>query len=463
MPIQDLATVDISLSSPALTAPGFGVPMILGTHTRFVDRFRVYTSLAGMLADGFTIGDPEYLQAQALLAQRRRVPRFVVGRRAVTVAEVTRITITTAAAGVWSVEIGGPLGSVTATYTAGGGDDTAAIRNALTTAIQALADRAANAANQGLANIDLTGRQAGVPFTVAVTAPAGGASTITETTASTGIVDDLNAIEAAGAAWYCTLLTSRDNEDILLAAEWTETRRKILIAQASEAATADSVFSEGGTDIGSRLRALARSRTALVFHLRDAEYVDAALAGRVLPLTPGTETWSAKQLRGVTASALTDTQLANLRGAPAQGPGGKRVNVYLAVSDGVAATSQGTMSSGEWIDVIRYIDSLQARLEVGVVNLQLDNDRIPMTDEGIAQVASIVKTELAADATAGILSPVLDARGRVEIEAFTVTSPASGDISSADRAARRLNPPIRFTARYAGAIHHSNITGTVAQ
>ena len=46
MPISDIINVTVSLELAAEIAAGFGIPMIAGQHTRFVDRYRIYTAPA---------------------------------------------------------------------------------------------------------------------------------------------------------------------------------------------------------------------------------------------------------------------------------------------------------------------------------------------------------------------------------------------------------------------------------
>lgn len=455
MTISDLVNVSISSTPAPLTAAGFGVPLIAGLHTRFVERFRVYTSLAGMLADGFLTTDPEYLSASSLLSQKKRPKSFVIGRRAAAAAMVMTIVVTTVAN---TTVYSGTVNGVAWTYTSDGTATVAEIRDGIIAAINGTSQAPRLTASASGNDVLVTSDLPGIPFTLTGTANL----TITTTTPNVGLEEDLSAMEDAGAVWWATLLTSRDVETIRRGAVWTQSRRKGFFPQTSEPNSASVAYSPSGTDLLSLLRQGAYSRTCPIWHDTDAEYVDAALVGRMLPATPGTESWSWKELSGVTPAALSTTQFQNIVGIPGDGPGGKYGNVYYSLSDAVSATYQGTVASGEWIDTIRYIDWLQARLEVEVVNHYRGVDKVAYTDADIQALANRVRGVLLGDEKAAILSPLLNDQGEIVTPAWTVEAPASADISPTNRAARILDPGITFAARYAGAIHHVNISGAVA-
>lgn len=474
MSLSDLLTVEISVEAAGLVAQGFGIPMIVGLHTRFGDRFASYTSLAGMRDAGFLVTDPEYIAASILLSQAKRPPRFLVGRRATPVAQVDAINLTGTTDGVWSFLLNGELVSFTAS-----GNTVSQIRDGLIAAVAALtgAGTVVTAAIVDTDSLSLTADVAGVPFTVsALTAPSPGTMARVATTASTGIEDDLTAIQDAGAAWYATLMAGnasapangRNEPVILRAAAWhqanTEPARHLLIAQADDAnAPLTAYDSVSPNDIAEQLRALGYTRTMLIWHDDNAEYVDAAVAGRMLPEDPGTETWAWPTLVGVTPIGISTTQRENLTGVPRQGPGGKNANVFYALTDQTSRFYRGVVASGLWVDLVRYVDSLTSRLQTAVANRVLNSTgKVPYTVQGIESLAAQVRGVLEADRSAGKLAPIVNAAGELVTPAYSVTPPVLADISTADRQARVL-PPITFTAHYAGAIHELDITGTVSQ
>lgn len=450
MPLSDIVRVTISIESAAVVAAGFGVPAIFGdTQDAFGGAmYREYSDPAEMLEDGFAITDPEYVDAVALMAQSLKPDLFVVVRRAVAVAQVDTITPSTVTnSATYTFTINGR----TVTYTADGATTATEISDGLRAALAALSP-AEPVTGTGTTTVIITANEAGVPFTVA---ESDAKLTLVHTTASTGIEDDLAAARAAGANWYATLLTSRSADVIYRAATWVEgnsgTIPLILIAQTNDAAVRDTVYGSAETDLGSRLKAANFTRTALLWHALDAEYLDAAFAGRMLPEDPGTETWALKELSGVTVDTHTTTQKNILQGsAPLAG---KNVNLFYALTSANSITSRGTMSSGDWIDLIRFADFLKARISEGIASLMLAAKKIPFTDDGLQLLANQVRAPLH---TAQNTTPP-------KLDSYKVTVPRSADISVANKSARILDPPITFSAVYAGAVHDAGVTGTITQ
>src|SRR5438105_12709092 len=86
MPISDVAQVTVGTTAAGPTQQGFGVPLILGAcanATLGTDKLRYYTSLAGMVSDGFLTTDPEYMAAAQVFAQKQPAPppKLAVGKR----------------------------------------------------------------------------------------------------------------------------------------------------------------------------------------------------------------------------------------------------------------------------------------------------------------------------------------------------------------------------------------------
>lgn len=457
MALTDIISVNVSVANAALTAAGFGVPLILGdTDAISPDRYRLYTSLSAMLEDGYLVTSPEYLEAVSLLSQAKRPRFFLVGLRTTPVAQVTTVEVVGFGDGNYTITIDG----VDYTYAATS-DSAADIRDALVALIEGT-DLVVNAAAGGGTTLTLTAISDGHAFDVAVVSPADD-MTAEVTTANHGAVEDLGDIAEAGAAWYCTIDSSRDDATALEIAAWTESFRpsKIFQPQSNDAdAPASAYDSVTPDDLAETLRSLGYRRTGLWWHDDDAECVAASICGAMLPLAPGSESWAIKQLVTVTptlgvglydALAISESQKANLIGA-GPGPGGKHANIYYAITDELSITARGTMANGEWIDQVRFVDWLEANIAAKIANLQLNNAKIPFTDQGIAMIASCVHAALQEGQDVG---------GIASDPKYVVTAPLALDVSAEDRANRVL-PAIEFTARLAGAIHEVTISGSVS-
>ena len=165
----------------------------------------------------------------------------------------------------------------------------------------------------------------------------------------------------------------------------------------------------------------------------------AAWFGKVFPYSPGAINWAYKTLAGVTADALTGTQITTLKG--------KNVNFYTSIA-GVSVTQFGTIGSGDYADITQGLDWLKAQIQNNVFTLLINALKVPYTDVGIQQVVSQLRAALQAGVNQGIIiNPA-------------VTFPAASEASSADKAARNLSN-VNFTATLVGAINTVVINGTV--
>lgn len=547
--LTDLVSISVSSRTRTPTRAGFGTALIAAYHTLYADRVRSYSSLSGLLTDGFKTSDPVYKIAAALLAQDPSVRSFKVGRRALAFTQIVDLTPTAPSASeVYTVEVDG----LSATFTADGTPTVAEVCTGLASAINGLADvdailasgGASSASEQTISGAALNGvtgyRVMSVPRKITVTfyadadwdatsatltgldadgavqsetiaVPNGGGSAVTSTkrykavtslvipaqsgtggtftmgvaapvtadgtsttkvvctsaagelhsykvttsnagvlnlsikdaTTDPGIATDLTAILDADADWYALLLDSQSYAEVATAstgaAAWVESNKKLMVVQ-----TADAGCLSGSiiTDVMYVLKSAGYARTATIY--APGLYVEwhaAAWEGECLPLDPGSETWAHKGLAGVSVYSLTDTQRAALDA--------KNGNYYISAG-GLSLTYAGKTASGEWIDVTRFVDWLQARMRERLVAMLANNAKVPFTDTGIARVVAEVRAQLQQGVVVGGLA-----------EPFTVSAPRASEVSSANRTARNL-PDVTFSAPLAGAIHKIEITGAVA-
>lgn len=443
MPIRDVVDVTVNLTNAARIANGAGVPIILAQHTAWVDRFREYAEADDMLDDGFLSSDAAYRAAVVMKSQEGSVDRFLVGRRVAPVARVVQVTITTAVDSTgYAIQIDG----VNIAITSGVGATTTTIRDQFIAAITALsASLGVTAAIVSAAVFSITGTVGrGFAITESDTRV-----TFAETVALVGAAQDLQAIADAGALFYGVMLTSRTPADQLETAEWVQAQgvRYLAMVQTSAVGSTSTPYDAADTDMLARLRALGYDRTAGWWHHSDAEWLDAALLGFLLPKSPGTETWALKRLIGVTASPVTALSLTGQTNVLS-----RNASFYYELSPGLAITQGGRVPSGQWIDQRRLGDAIEADISARVINLYVSADKIPMDDTGIGQTASCVIASLQSFEDSG----ALDASPK-----FSIEVPSEEDISEANRADRILDPPIRAVARSSGAIHRANINVSV--
>jgi len=172
----------------------------------------------------------------------------------------------------------------------------------------------------------------------------------------------------------------------------------------------------------------------------------AAAIGRLAQYEPGSATWAFKSLSGIAAEDLTAAQVLALDA--------KHINTYIKIY-GQSVTTLGQVYGGEWVDVILGIQWIRNQIKVRETSLIINDEKIPYTDTGIAQVVAVLDGILKEATARGIIR---DVNG---IGEYDISAPALSDISANDIANRKLKN-VTWTAKLAGAIQHLEITGTVS-
>lgn len=263
------------------------------------------------------------------------------------------------------------------------------------------------------------------------------------TAAPSGFSTDLNELLALDPDFYGLALDSNSSAEIMVAAAWAETNRRLFVSQSADSGCGVAATT---TDVMSLLEAASYGYSTCWFYPAIGTatgWLAAALLGNRLPVDPGSDTWAFKTLAGITVLPPTTTQRSGVLG--------KNGNVYER-KNGVAVTFPGKTAIGEWVDVTRGLDWLRARIQEALFALQTANGKIPFTDEGIRLVCAAVY---------GVLSAGVDAKLFAADPKPTVTAPRASAVSSANRSARTL-PSVTFTAQLAGAIHTITVTGTAS-
>lgn len=443
MPVDLSEVVDVSIAADTrvVTRAGFGVPILVGYHTRWGDRVRSYTRPADMLTDGFTTSDALYKAAVVLCSQPTRPPVFKIGRRAGAPAQTVRYTPTSAVEGVI---YSGSIGSESWTRTVPAASSVSAECTAIAGAINALSG--AFTATASTTYVDVATDVAGVFFahhswgTENVTA---GLELEDRTPVpGTSLQTDLAAIYAADSDWYgLDIVDAHSEAQIADAALWATANKVLYIGPNFFAGVGKSGTT---TDIASDMKALAYRNVSIWYVENGCDQGFAAgLLGKCLPYDPGSETWVFKEITGVEADEMSTTRAAAAHA--------KYANTYQPVGGFNITRKDGVVASGEKIDVIRFVDWLEARVKEAVFGLLVAVPKLPYTDAGLAQIAGAIKSVL------------LEAERVGGLDAGTsyVSVPRVSSISTADRALRDATG-ITFGGRLAGAVHHATLRGQVS-
>lgn len=441
--LDRIANVNITLATGAIGKGTFSIAMFAAPHASFTDLVRTYSSADGASQDNL----PPALVSMITkhFSQTPRPKLVKVGRLSIAKVAITASELIASA--VYSLKIDGTA----ITYTADGTPTKAEIATGIALAITTAAISGVTAAAVSDV-VEITFSGAIKPITNFVKMQW---DVITPSASSTAVADDLTAINNYDPAWYMLAMSERSVQRALDAAEWIEARDKMF-----GLARADSGILDGAstTDIFYTLKAAGYSRTFGLYDLYAAtQYSECGWMGALLTFQPGSETWALKKMSGITASRLTETNYVNIKAK-----NGNTFEPYSAAnsSESTSLTMDGRVFSGEWIDVIRFRDWLKDEIQTNIVTMQVNRRKIPYTDPGIQLFVSKLTESLKTGQTVGgIALDEFDADGNV-IKGFVIDVPLASEISAATKATRVLT--LSFTARLAGAIHITEINGTLA-
>jgi len=435
--IDEIVQVQITIESATIDRAGFGTPLIAAVHNFWPETVRTFGTLAELTDEGVPATDPIFLCATKLLSQEFKPPLFKVGKRRLAFNDTWTLEPTNIEEGFeYDFEVGiNGLPQTNITHLNGAAETVTAIVADLAAQIDAITDITTMDTDPEVLISATTGGQL-----VRISGFDPTSMIIQNATADPGLATDLAAIEAADSNWYGLLLDSNGDAEVIAAAGFTQALIKLFGANSSN----DDIATSVTDDLGSDLFALGFTRTYLIWDQNDTlGYSAAGWMGDRFPTLPGSSTWKFKDLAGVSTDVVSTGQRTNLRG--------KNVNFYMRIA-GAAITQEGITSGGQFIDITRGIDWLQAEIQVNVFALLVRSEKVPFTDPGIDQVRAEVFTAL----NQGITNQLL-----AQDPAPTVTAPLAANINPIDKA-NRLLPDVNFTATLAGAIHTVRIAGKVS-
>lgn len=467
--INDHVIVTITRQSAKLLQAGFGVPLALCTFdtaspsagVSFTGRYRIYKSTTEVKQD-FTddasvltkIFSKEVIQiATKVFGQKVSPSALAVGRRVPGTTEYDVVFSGTVAIGdKFSVTLNGKvfLYTAAAATVADVSTGLATLINAdLTQNVTADGTTTAGTLNlQADADTTFTVSAAVVLSTAGVVTLAIGGGNIAPEDASTA----LDAVIAENNAFYGVIhgywgQIAIDNEvdilDLAAAIEGYGSANPKLYGACSDATdNATAVASPSGTDVANVLANFGYDRTFFVYSPDAVNYPHAGWMGAQFPKPPGSSNWKFKQVAGVLPTDLSTTNRNNLLA--------KKANFKETVAGVGIMSSEGTVCSGEYIDIIVGIDYLQARISENVFAVFLGAEKVPITNPGINSITKEIRAQLKI-----FSGPQLNFLDGDTIE---ISQPDVSQIPLVDRATRVLND-IAFTARLQGAVNKTYING----
>lgn len=259
---------------------------------------------------------------------------------------------------------------------------------------------------------------------------------LTDATATTDLLTDLAAVILEDPNFYGLVTDVGSKAGILAVAEVVETQERLYVSDSPDTECADS---GEDADVLSSLLAQGYLRTFVHNDTGAGQWVSAGLMAQRFTENPGSDTWALKTLQGLYPTTWNTTELAALDT--------KRGNYYQTIA-GINVTQEGRTPGG-YVDVIRGMDWLVARIQERVFAAMLRTPKLPYTDAGVEAIKSEVKAQL----EIASLPPF-----NFVVPGFRVTAPKVADVPGVDKSARVLRN-VKFSATLQGAIHSVRVEG----
>jgi hypothetical protein len=494
--VSSLVSVQVSLTTPAITAPAINSLMILGSSNVIGagERMREYTSITEVGGD-FLNTSPEWQAADMWFAQAPSPQNVFIGRwfqtagagqltcGPLTAAEQQLSNWTTITDGGFNVTIGGTLMLVVGLNFAGVGN-----MNAVAAII------AANTLLAGVAGATVTWSASDQAF-IFQTKTTGATATITVLSAptGTGTPTDISALLGGTAAEGAVVAQGVTTESALTALTIIDglfstqfygvvcpqgaDSDHLALAGYCEAAdpphyygvtTAEplTLNATDTTSLASQLAAFGYNKTAVQFSTTNP-YAIASYLARILTTQWGGSNTTIdlmyKREPGVAPEQLSATQAATLAG--------KNCNVYAAYATGATMIQHGVSCSGVYTDTIIGADALAGDVQAALFNVMYTAvTKVPQTDVGMSMLFAAATAVCNQYSVNDYLNTgIWTAQGFGTLNAgdllplgFYIYSPSILVQSSADRAARKA-PIIMIAAKTAGAIESADVAIFVNQ
>jgi hypothetical protein len=139
-------------------------------------------------------------------------------------------------------------------------------------------------------------------------------------------------------------------------------------------------------------------------------------------------------------------------------------NVYINRGSYFDIFEEGTMADGTWFDEMIFLDKYQNDMQLSLMDLLVQNNKIAQTEAGMTQLIDAIKEVCETMQRVGFIeSGVWKAadllalkKGDTLPSGYFIQSDPIDEQSQADRDARKA-PPIYTSLKLAGAIHHVTV------
>lgn len=187
-------------------------------------------------------------------------------------------------------------------------------------------------------------------------------------------------------------------------------------------------------------------RTVAVVYAGGDVGVEGALVGATAGLTVGSFTYKNIIIKGIEADPLTDSQIDDVH---------KAGGICIVRKAGDTVTSEGTVLSGEYADIIDSKDYVIKNIAYKSQKLLNSSPKLAFDNTGISQLEGVVTNVLKEASMMGIIA--VDDDG---VPLYSTDFATRAESSEEDRAARTYKGG-KFSFELAGAIHYAQVNGVI--
>ena len=239
----------------------------------------------------------------------------------------------------------------------------------------------------------------------------------------------INEVVEVNNDWYYLACTDNSDEVIHALAGWIETQIKTFWTTTQNLVLVNNLQYEN---------------TIVIYHEAPNALVAEGLTATAATNDPGSLTFKFKGVSGVNASQIRATDLTELH---------SNGGFSYIENMGVLQTTEGIVTTGEYIDIVMAGHWIKVRMEEEATLLAVNSKKIPYDSRGIAQLTSVVEKVIQRAGQNGIVR--VDDDGNF---VYTITTLSREEVSTNDVANRVYNG-ISWSIELAGAIHSGIVSG----
>lgn len=196
----------------------------------------------------------------------------------------------------------------------------------------------------------------------------------------------------------------------------------------------------------SELAGVAKFDRTFAIVYKGADKAAGAIVGATAGLAAGSFTYKNIVLKGVTPDELTDVEIEDIHDAGA---------VAIVKKAGDVVTTEGKVTSGEYLDIIDSKDYIINNIAYQTQKLLNGSPKLTFDNVGISQIEAVVTNVLVEAYGMGIIAT--DDEGNAM---YSTAFATRAETPESDRATRTYKGG-SFTFTLAGAIHYAEINGTL--